>query len=140
MEDTLLEERLKKVPWGDIVLWLITAFLVYVFLRQGWAKFSDSSGWARAFAAWKYPVWFRILIGVLETSGALLLLTRRTAPIGAAMIAVVMLGGMGTHLYWRQARYMTSEVMPLTLSLVVLFGRWRHFAAWALRPRDSGPS
>ncbi|MGH7725318.1 MAG: DoxX family protein [Candidatus Eiseniibacteriota bacterium] len=127
---------MKRIPWGNLALWVVSAFLVYVFVPQGLAKFSDSSGWARAFAGWHYPVWFRILIGIIETGAALLLLTRRTASIGAAMIAVVMLGGMGTHLYWGQARYMTSEVVPLTASLVVLVGRWRHFTKWALRPRD----
>jgi uncharacterized membrane protein YphA (DoxX/SURF4 family) len=127
---------MKKIPWGDLALWVVATFLVYVFARQGLAKFSDASGWARAFVAWHYPVWFRILIGAIETVACVLLLTRRTASIGAAMIAVVMLGGMGTHLYWGQPRYMTSEALPLALSLVVLVGRWRHFARWALRPRN----
>ena len=129
---------MKKIPWGDLALWLVSAFLVYVFARQGLAKFSDSSGWARAFALWHYPIWFRIVIGVVETAAALLLLTRRTASIGAAMIAAVMLGGMGTHLYWGHPRQMTSEGLPLALSLVVLFGRWRHLAGWMFRPRDRG--
>lgn len=129
---------MKKIPWGDLALWLVSAFLVYVFVNQGLAKFSNSSGWARAFAMWHYPVWFRILIGVCETAAALLLLTRRTASIGAAIIVVVMLGAMGTHIYWGHPRQVTSEVVPLTLSLVVLAGRWRHFAGWALPPRDRG--
>ena len=129
---------MKKLPWGDVALWVVSAFLVYVFVRQGLAKFSDSSGWARAFAMWHYPVWFRTLIGVCETGASLLLLTRRTAPIGAAIIVVVMLGGMGTHIYFGHPRQVTSEVLPLTLALVVLFGRWRHFAGWALRPRHPG--
>jgi uncharacterized membrane protein YphA (DoxX/SURF4 family) len=127
---------MRKIPWGDVALWVVSAFLVYVFVQQGLAKFSDSSGWARAFAVWHYPVWFRILIGVIETSAAVLLLTRRTAPIGAALIAVVMLGGMGTHISHGHPRQVTSEVVPLTLSLVVLAGRWRHFAGWALHPQD----
>ena len=129
---------MKKIPWADLALWVVSAFLVYVFLRQGPAKFSDSSGWARAFAAWHYPVWFRIVIGVCETAASVLLLTRRTASIGAAIIAVVMLGGMGTHLYWNQARYMTSEALPLLLSLVVLVGRRRHLARWAFPRRKLG--
>jgi putative oxidoreductase len=129
---------MRKIPWADLALWVVSAFLVYVFVRQGLAKFSDSSGWARAFAVWHYPIWFRIVIGVCEVAAAGLLLTRRTASIGAAMIAVVMLGGMGTHIYWGQPRQVTSEVLPLTLSLVVLLGRWRHFARWALRRRDPG--
>ena len=128
---------MKRIPWGDLALWLISAFLVWVFAQQGMAKFSDTSGWARALALWHYPVWFRIVIGVLETVAAVLLLTRRTASIGAAIIVVVMLGAMGTHLYWGQARYLTSEVTPLTLASIVLVGRWRHFASWALRTREA---
>ena len=81
---------MRKLSWGDLALWVVAAFLVYVFARQGPAKFSDSSGWARAFAAWHYPVWFRILIGVCETAAAALLLTRRTASIGAAIIVLVL--------------------------------------------------
>ena len=119
---------MKKVPWADLALWLPTLFLVYIFSQQGFAKFDDTSGWAKAFAGWHYPVWFRILVGVAECSAALLLLTRRTAPIGAAIIVTVMLGAWGTHIYWGQPRYMTSEVLPLALSLIVLRFRWSHFA------------
>jgi len=129
----------KKIPWGDVALWLPTLFLVSVFAQQGMAKFSDSSGWAKAFAVWHFPVWFRILIGVLETAAAVLLLTRRTAPMGAALIALVMVGGMGTHMSRGHPEQVTSEVVPLVLSLVVMLGRWRHFARmislW--RGRDS---
>jgi putative oxidoreductase len=119
---------MKKIPWGDLALWLPTLFLVYVFARQGPTKFSDSSGWAKAFAVWHYPIWFRILIGIVETAAAVLLLTRRTAPIGAALIALVMLGGMGTHISRGHPEQVTSEVLPLVLSLVVMRGRWGHFA------------
>ena len=127
-----------KIVWGDLALWVPTLFLVYVFANQGPAKFSDSSGWARAFTLWHYPVWFRILIGIAETAAAILLLTRRTAPIGAAVIALVMLGGMATHIYWGRPSQVTSEVVPLVLSLIVLRGRWRHFAGLVSRWRNRG--
>lgn len=119
---------MKKIPWADLALWVPTVFLVYVFARQGVAKFSDTSGWARAFAMWHFPVWFRMLVGSCETAAAILLLTRRTASAGAAVIALVMLGGMGTHVYWHHPEQVTSEVFPLALSLIVLRGRWSHFA------------
>ena len=124
---------MRKVAWGDLALWVPALFLIYVFAQQGPSKFSDSSGWARAFAMWHYPVWFRIRIGSVETAAAILLLTRRTAPIGAAMIALVMLGGMGTHIVTGHPRQVTSEVVPLVLSLIVLRGRWRHFAGMVSR-------
>jgi hypothetical protein len=47
----------------------------------------------------------------------------RRAGIGAARIMVGMLGGMGPHLWFGQARYMTSEVMPLVLSSILLVAR-----------------
>lgn len=111
----------------DIVLWILALFLAWVFIRQGLAKFDDASGWARAFQTWHFPVWFRIVIGVLETSAALLLLTRRTAFGGAVIIILVMLGAMATHIYWGQPRQVTSEVLPLVLSTMVAVGRRRSF-------------
>ena len=120
---------MKKSLWIDIALWVPTLFLAYVFFRQGTSKFDDSSGWSRAFQLWHFPVWFRVLIGCLETGAAALLLTRRTASIGAAIIALVMLGGMGTHIYWGQPGQVRSEVVPLVLSLIVFFGRRAHLVA-----------
>jgi uncharacterized membrane protein YphA (DoxX/SURF4 family) len=128
----------KKIPWADLALWVPTVFLVYVFARQGVAKFSDTSGWARAFAVWHFPVWFRMLVGLCETAAAILLLTRRTASAGAAVIALVMLGGMGTHVYWHHPEQVTSEVFPLALSLIVLRGRWSHFARLVSGWRQGG--
>jgi putative oxidoreductase len=97
-----------------------------VFVRTGLAKFDSTSGWARAFATWGYPVWFRVLIGVVELGAAALLLWPRTAAYGALLIIVVMLGGMGTHVFveHRPAR-VTSELGQLIFASLVLIGRWR---------------
>jgi putative oxidoreductase len=111
----------------EVVLWVFALFLAWVFIRQGVAKFSDSSGWARAFRFWHFPVWFRVLIGVAETTAALLLLTKRTALAGAVIIMVVMLGAMGTHIYWGRPGQVTSEVLPLFLATMVAIGRRRAF-------------
>jgi len=113
----------------EAVLWIITVFLAYVFLRQGLAKFSDTSGWAKAFRAWHYPDWFRILIGVIEISAVVILFLRRFALVGAIMIIIVMLGGMVTHVWWGQLRYVTSEILPLVLATVIAVGRRRFFLA-----------
>ena len=83
----------------QILLWVLAAMLIMVFVRAGLDKFDASSGWARAFRFWQYPVWFRVLIGMLEIVAALLLVWPRTAAYGAALIIVVMLGGMGTHVF-----------------------------------------
>lgn len=105
--------------------WIPALFLVIVFARQGWAKFDDGSGWARAFRAWGYPDWFRVTIGVLEVGAAALLVAGRTAAFGAMIIMAVMLGGMGTHVVLEGGRHVTSEVVPLTLATIVLVIRRR---------------
>jgi uncharacterized membrane protein YphA (DoxX/SURF4 family) len=120
----------------DVILWVFALFLAWVFARQGIAKFSDDSGWARAFRAWQFPVWFRLCIGVAETAAALLLLTRRTAFAGAAIIVAVMLGAMGTHVWWGQPGQVTSEILPLLLATVVAIGRRKSFL---LRQRRDTP-
>jgi putative oxidoreductase len=102
-----------------LLLWLITLFLAYIFLRQGVSKFSDTSGWAGAFRAWHFPDWFRVLIGVVEVAAAVLLFVPRLVRVGAVMIVVVMLGGMATHVWWGHPRQMTSEVLPLVLATVL---------------------
>jgi uncharacterized membrane protein YphA (DoxX/SURF4 family) len=107
----------------DILLWLSAIFLVYVFVRQGFAKFDAQSGWARAFAVWHYPAWFRVAVGAAEIAAALLLLLRRTAFYGAALISAIMIGAMATHVYWHRPKAVTNEVLPLTLAVVVMIGR-----------------
>src|SRR5688572_12512459 len=111
----------------DVFLWIVALFLAYVFARQGTAKFSDSSGWAQAFRVWHFPVWFRLCVGTAETAAALLLLTRRTAAGGALVIMVIMLGAMGTHIWWQHPSQITSELFPLTLATVVAVGRRKTF-------------
>jgi putative oxidoreductase len=118
-----------------VALWVITLLVVAGFLRAGIAKFSDTSGWARAFVHWGFPVWFRVLVGVMEVAGAVLLLIPRTAIHGAALIIVVMLGGVGTHLVHGEARHVMSEIVPITLTSIVAFARRRQAAA----PQPASP-
>lgn len=110
----------------EVLLWALCLRLVMVFAPAGWDKFDAASFWAKAFTHWGYPDWFRILIGVLEIGSALLLLWPRVAAYGAAVIMVVMLGGMGTHVFveHRPSR-VTSELVHLVFASIVLTGRWR---------------
>jgi putative oxidoreductase len=129
--DTKLRRLLRIAR--EVALWALTGLLVWVFTRAGWDKFDDASGWAKAFVFWGYPVWFRILIGVVEVGAALLLLWPRTAAYGAAAIILVMLGGMGTHIFveHRPSR-VTSELGQLLFASLVLAGRWRaRIRPWA---------
>jgi putative oxidoreductase len=117
-----------------IMPWIPALLLVTIFVPQGWAKFSDGSGWAAAFRHWGYPDWFRISVGAVELAAAGLLLWGRTAVIGASMIVAVMLGAWGTHLAFDQGRHMTSEIVPLVLATLVLVARRKQLRGWSARP------
>ena len=105
------------------VRWLPALMLAYVFGTQGFAKFSETSGWATAFRHWGYPDWFRIVIGVLEVAAAACMLYGRTAIVAALIIICVMIGAEATHVLKDGGRHMTSEVVPLVLSSLILFLR-----------------
>jgi uncharacterized membrane protein YphA (DoxX/SURF4 family) len=108
-----------------IGMWIPAILLVLIFAKQGWSKFDDGSGWARAFRHWGYPDWFRITIGVMELTAVVLLLLGRTAAFGAILIIVVMLGAWATHLMFDGGRHMTSEMVPLVLASILLVLRRR---------------
>jgi putative oxidoreductase len=119
-------QKEKLVTIAKVIgMWIPVILLAFIFVPQGWSKFDDASGWARAFRNWGYPDWFRVTIGVIELAGVALMLAGRTAAIGAIFIIVVMLGGMGTHIVFDGGRHMTSEVVPLVLASIVLAFR-RH--------------
>ena len=117
--------------------WLPAILLILIFARQGWSKFSDTSGWAVAFRHWGYPEWFRITIGVLELGAVGLLALGRTAAFGAIIIIVLMLGAWATHLIFDGGRHMTSEVVPLVLASVVLIVRRRQIELWEPKRPDA---
>ena len=111
---TLIRTAKTIAPWVPALL------LATIFVPQSWAKFSDTSGWAKAFDHWGYPMWFRMLVGATELLAVALLLSGRAAAYGAILIIVTMLGAWGTHLTFDHGRHMTSEVVPLALASIVL--------------------
>ena len=78
----------KKRNAKENVAWLLALWLCYIFFRAGIDKFDDTSGWSRAFRGWGFAVWFRVLIGVWETTAAILLATVGGA-LGLALLGLV---------------------------------------------------
>lgn len=121
----------KKHLAKEIAAWLLALWLCFIFFRAGIAKFDDASGWSRAFRGWGFSVWFRVLIGVLEVIGALLLLVPRTVVYGTITIGVIMIGAAITQLM--QHRPHPAAYVMLVLATVLLALRrndwWRPGAA-----------
>jgi uncharacterized membrane protein YphA (DoxX/SURF4 family) len=78
------------------------------------------------FQGWGYPTWFRWAVGLTEILAAVLVLIPATRGLGSAIIGLVMLGAIGTHVVAGQ-----WLMIPLPLALFVLAA----LLVSALRPR-----
>ena len=81
----------------EVLLWVVSLYLAWLFIKQGYVKFDPDGFWSGAFERWGYPVWFMFLIGFLECLGAILILIPRTGAYGGVIIAVVMIGALITR-------------------------------------------
>src|SRR5436305_8839112 len=80
--------------------WLPRLAVVFGFVVIGATKFSGGKGeWYRIFELIGLGQWFRYFTGGMQVTGALLLLTRKTRTIGAAMLACTMVGAMFVDIF-----------------------------------------
>jgi putative oxidoreductase len=102
-----------------IALWVATGLLAAFFVFAGLMKFMNPEG-AEQFAQWGYPDWFRVLIGVVEIAGGMVLLVPRNAFYAAGVLAVVMIGAVFTHVVHGEV---PQAALPFVLlGLLVMVG------------------
>jgi uncharacterized membrane protein YphA (DoxX/SURF4 family) len=83
---------------GLVLVWALSIGLAFVFLMAGVPKLAGAEAHIRHFEVWRYPDWFRLVVGAVEAASAVLLLVPRAAFVGALGIAAVMAGATYTHL------------------------------------------
>jgi putative oxidoreductase len=92
--------------------------LALFFAFVGYSKFNnDPRGeWVQIFERIGVGQWLRYVTGVMQVGGAILILSRRTLTIGAAMLACTMVGAALVDLF-----IMTSPIVivPLLLLMIV---------------------
>ncbi len=89
---------LRKIQ--GILLWVITAYIAFTFIKNGILKFDPEGFWGPAFERWGFPVWFLFLVGFLETAGGILIVipVPKIRFFGGITIGVVMMGAFITRL------------------------------------------
>jgi putative oxidoreductase len=80
---------------GSMVL---RGLLTVVFLVAAGMKFAAVPFEVAGFARFGYPLWFMYVVGALQLLGAVLLWTRGCVALGAGLLAVLMVGAVGSHL------------------------------------------
>ena len=107
--------------------------LVLSFVAGAVAKFAPGETFAgdpysEQFADWGYPSWFRFVVGSGEVVGVVLLLVPRRRFLGAALLGVILVGAILTHIV-NQDPLSEAVMAPTCLALVGV-------VAYASRPAD----
>ena len=83
-----------------LISWILRLAVAAVFLSVGTAKFGTDPMWVQLFDRIGFGTWFRYLTGVLQVTGAVLLLVPRTFLVGIAILSCTMAGAMAVWIVW----------------------------------------
>ncbi|HEY4989424.1 MAG TPA: DoxX family protein, partial [Opitutaceae bacterium] len=84
--------RAPRSKGANIALWVLQALLALAFVGAASGKLLGKPEMVALFQALGVGQWFRYLTGLLELTGALLIVVPRTKFYGAALLSVVMVG------------------------------------------------
>jgi uncharacterized membrane protein YphA (DoxX/SURF4 family) len=94
-----------------------------MFLFAGSLKLAGAAAMVQVFSVIGLGQWFRYATGAIEIVSAIFLLTPRLAVVGAAALAITMLGAVATHLFIVGGSPAPAVVLLLITSTIVWM-RW----------------
>jgi len=117
----------KKRAVNDFVVWSLSVVLAAMFLLTGVPKlFGMGTVGLQASAMRGFPAWIRVIVGIVETLGAIGLLIPATATFAALALAVIMVPATLTQFASGEG----GVWVPIALLLVLLFVAWRRNAKY----------
>lgn len=105
-----------------MALWIVQGALAALFIMAGSGKLAGRPEMVGLFEAIGIGQWFRYFTGGLEVLAAVLLLVPALAGIGAALLAVTMVGAILTHLFVVGGSVFVPAVL-LAAAVAVAVGR-----------------
>ena len=100
--------------------WAFQILAATQFFLTGLDKLSDAPGMVQLFATVGLGQWFRYATGTIEVVGAVLLLVPRMAALGAALLALTMVGALIAHF----TVLPFPPVKPIILLVMMVFVFW----------------
>jgi uncharacterized membrane protein len=106
------------------IVWAVRLFLALAFGAAGAAKLAGVPQMVQIFDHIGIGQWFRYVTGIVEITGAILLLVPQTGFFGGLLLAVTMVFGVATHLL-----IIGGNPVP-----AIVLGTLSSFVAYRLRP------
>src|SRR5918999_5121135 len=112
----------KKRAVNDFVIWSLSVVLAAIFLLTGVPKLIGlGTVGLQASAMRGFPDWIRVIVGIVETLGAIGLLIPATATFAALTLAVIMVPATLTQLTSGEG----GVWIPILLFALLVFVAWR---------------
>src|ERR1700742_3696871 len=106
---------------ANIALWVVQILLALAFAGAASGKLLGKPEMVGLYDVIGIGQWFRYVTGLFELTGAILILVPRTKFFGAALLALVMVGAVLTHLFILHSAP-TAPAVLLVLAGVVAWG------------------
>jgi putative oxidoreductase len=107
---------------ANIALWVVQILLALAFIGAASGKLLGKPEMVGLYETIGIGQWFRYVTGLLEVTGAILIVVPRTRFFGAALLSVIMVGATLTHLFILH-NAPTAAAVLLVLAGVVAWGR-----------------
>ncbi|MFD0916858.1 DoxX family protein [Pseudahrensia aquimaris] len=124
------------LKWIHYVFWTLQVLAALAFLAAGGSKLLGVDRMVSLFASIDSMIgtgqWFRVLTGLIEVGGAVLLLIPGAAWIGATVLAVVMIGAILTHAFLIGGSFVPALVLLVITSAIAWFHRPREYTTIAV--------
>ena len=109
----------------EIITYILQGILALLFLMAGFGKVTGSKMHVEAFTHWRLPQWFRVVTGVVELTGAVLLIIGFWVPFsalaGSLLLGVTGIGGVLTHIRAKDSVKDTAMILVLAILAFVVF-------------------
>jgi putative oxidoreductase len=105
-----------------ITFWILQGLLAGAFLMAGTTKLTNAQMQVVIFERIGLGQWFRYFTGALEVIGAILVLVRRTAGLGATLLGMILVGAVDIHLLITGGNPVPSVVL-LVIAVAVVWYR-----------------
>ena len=107
---------------ANIALWVVQILLALPFIGAASGKLLGNPDMVGLYEAIGIGQWFRSVTGLLELTGAILIVIPRTKFFGAALLGMIMVGAVLTHLFILHIAPTAPAVLFL-LAGIVAWGR-----------------
>ncbi|MGX9134212.1 DoxX family protein [Rummeliibacillus sp. JY-2-4R] len=109
----------------EILAYVLQAILILLFAFAGIGKVAGTSMHVNNFEHWRLPQWFRVITGIVEIAGAILLLmgywTLDYALAGSLVLGITGIGGIITHMRVKDSFKDTASILVLAIISFIVF-------------------